>query len=255
MPWFHGTKNSQKHQTSLLFSLNFRSGTSPMGCWLRTSQGPFQMSRLLMWNNNSTSVLMKIPRRKGDMSNGFLVGGCGVSLATQKWGSQFWEFLVDMMWDRYWRRLFFIWSFIQQDCPQYLAASRSSAKSEILDCLDGHCDEFPTTFGLFRKMALLQSEFSVKLSTIHSAKFTSQDERVKNFEEDRFIACDDWKISPPEVAPAVRPSKIMAGSQALPFWDMAYFQGRTVKLPGSCPLLSSLTLFLFLLPLAAHFWN
>ena len=66
--------------------------------------------------------------------------------------------------------LFFIWSFIQQDCPQYLAASRSSAKSEILDCLDGHCDEFPTTFGLFRKMALLQSEFSVKLSTIHSAK-------------------------------------------------------------------------------------
>jgi len=46
--------------------------------------------------------------------------------------------------------------------------------------LDGHCDEFPTTFGLFRKMALLQSEFSAKLSTIHSAKFTSQDELLKN---------------------------------------------------------------------------
>ena len=54
-----GTKNTQKHQTILLFSLNFRSGTSPTR--LRTSQGPFQMSRPLMWNNSSTSVLMKIP--------------------------------------------------------------------------------------------------------------------------------------------------------------------------------------------------
>ena len=171
----------------------------------------------------------------GDMSSTssffLLVGGCGVSLATKKWGSQFWEFLVDMMWDRYWRRLFFIWSFIQQDCPQYLAASRSSAKSEILDCLDGHCDEFPTTFGLFRKMALLQSEFSVKLSTIHSAKFTSQDELLKNL---RRIGSsgDDFSISPPEVAPAVRPSKMMAGSQAFPFGIWPIFRGKLLNFQG-----------------------
>lgn len=182
-----------------------------------------------------------------------LVGGCGVSLATRKWGSQFWEFLVDMMWDRYWRRLFFIWSFIQQDCPQYLAASRSSAKSEILDCLDGHCDEFPTTFGLFRKMALLQSEFSAKLSTIHSAKFTSQDELLKNL---RRIGSSPAMIGKfhPRSCPSSSPLKNDAWKSSLSFWDMAYFQGRTqgapleLKQPRSCMQTGNHCLFLFFYP-------